>query len=741
MGARRSLSRSPRSLRFAAACGAGVLFVSMSLASAGASAAPATSRAPRVQPQTSGFGSNWTEYHENSLGAGVDTAGTTLQPLHQAWVSPQLDGQLYGEPLVEAGRVVVATENDTVYVLAAKTGAVLWSRHLATTVPANDLPCGDIGPSVGITGTPVIDPVRREIFVVADEFIGGNNVASHHLFGLNLYTGKVELNEVVDPIPANAAAQLQRTGLALDDGQVVFGMGGNAGDCSTYHGLVIAVPETGGPLKYYEVDSAPGQNQGAVWMGGAAPVVDQQGNVWAATGNGSVYNCSQPYDDSDSVLELSPSMKLEQFFAPSTWCTDNSSDLDLGTENPAVIGNLVFMVGKSDLGFLLHKSDLGGIGHEISATPVCSGDPDGGMAIDGSTVYIPCGNGLTAVRITQSPPTMTQLWTTSTGSPGPAIVAGGLVWTIDQGGNLWGLDPATGNGVIQITMSNGVANHFPTPAVGDGLLLAPATNEVNAYDGPFGTPPPPAGVDTAYWVANAAGGVYAFGGAKYLGGLGNEHLTKPIVAMAATPGGKGYWLVGSDGGVFSFGDARYHGSTGGMHINKPIVGIASTPDGRGYWLVASDGGVFAFGDARFHGSMGGSHLNEPIVGMAASPTGGYWLVASDGGIFTFGLARYLGSMGNRHLNAPIVAMAALPTGAGYWLAASDGGIFNFGSAQFEGSLGSSHVPTPVVGLASTHDGAGYWLIESGGVVAGEGTAFSAGDLPSSDAPLAAVADG
>jgi hypothetical protein len=740
VGALWSSSRSARPWRLAAACGAGVLFVSMSLVSAGASAAPAITRAPRSLPRATGFGSDWTRYHANDLGEGVDTAGTKLRPLSQAWVSPQLDGQLYGEPLVEAGRVVVATENDTVYVLAANTGRVLWSKHLATTVPANDLPCGDIGPSVGITGTPVIDPARREIFVVADEFIGGNNVASHHLFGLDLYTGKVELNEVVDPIPANASAQLQRTGLALDNGHVVFGMGGNAGDCATYHGLVISVPESGGPFKYFADDTAPGENQGAVWMGGAAPVIDQQGNVWVSTGNGSVTDCSQPYDDSDSVLELSPSMHLDQFFAPSTWCSDNQRDLDLGTDNPAIIGNLVFQVGKTDLGFLLNKSDLGGINHQISSTPVCNGDPDGGLAVDGSTVYIPCGNGLTAVTITQSPPAMKQLWTFGN-SAGPAIVAGGLVWTIDQQGNLWGVDPATGNSVIQMSMSNGVANHFPTPAVGDGLLLAPATNQVYAFDGPAGLPPPPVGINTAYWVASAAGGVYAFGGAKYLGGLGTEHLTKPIVAMAATPDGKGYWLVGSDGGVFAFGDARYHGSTGAMRLNKPIVGIASTPDGRGYWLVASDGGIFAFGDARYHGSMGGSHLNEPIVGMAASPAGGYWLVASDGGIFTFGRARYLGSTGSMRLNAPIVAMAALPTGAGYWLAASDGGIFTFGSAQFEGSLGSSQVPTRVVGLAGTPDGAGYWLIESGGVVAGEGTALSAGDLPASDTPLAAVADG
>ena len=50
----------------------------------------------------------------------------------------------------------------------------------------------------------------------------------------------------VDPAGVDTAALLQRTGLTLDDGQVVFGMGGNYGDCAAYRGRLIAVPETGG---------------------------------------------------------------------------------------------------------------------------------------------------------------------------------------------------------------------------------------------------------------------------------------------------------------------------------------------------------------------------------------------------------------------------------------------------------------------------------------------------------------
>src|SRR5579862_5941107 len=69
-----------------------------------------------------GFGSNWPVYHENPTSNGVAAVATNLTPLSSAWTSPILDGQLYGSPLVEQGRVVIATESDTVYVMSARSG-------------------------------------------------------------------------------------------------------------------------------------------------------------------------------------------------------------------------------------------------------------------------------------------------------------------------------------------------------------------------------------------------------------------------------------------------------------------------------------------------------------------------------------------------------------------------------------------------------------------------------------------
>ena len=220
-----------------------------------------------------------------------------------------------------------------------------------------------------------------------------------------------------------------------------------------------------------------------------------------------------------------------------------------------------------------------------------------------------------------------------------------------------------------------------------------------------------------YRTVAADGGLFAFGGADFLGSAGSARLNRPIVGTASTPSGKGYWMVASDGGVFAFGDARFFGSTGALRLNSPIVGMAPTPTGRGYWLVAADGGVFAFGDARFAGSTGATRLNRPMVAMAATPSGrGYWLVASDGGVFAFGDARFSGGTGGVRLNSPVVGAAATPTGDGYWLVAADGGVFAFGDARFAGSTGGTRLNRPIVGLAPAPSGRGYWLAASDGGV-------------------------
>jgi outer membrane protein assembly factor BamB len=461
--------------------------LALSSAALGASGIPgqtAAAATSTVTARSTVATSSWTVYHYWPSGTGVAPAARAVNTSRRAWTSPRLDGQLYGEPLVFGKYVYVATQNNTVYALVARTGKVAWSRHLGTPVPASALPCTGISPTVGITGTPVIDLKRGEIFVVADLYV--KRKPGHHLFGLSTTSGKVELSEDVDPPGSYPPALLQHTALNLDEGQVIFGMGGNNGDCSTYRGRVVAVPEKGGKPKFFTVDAAPGDSQGAIWMGGAAPVVDGKGHIWVATGNGSVESPGRAYDDSDGLLELSSSLKLLQYFAPTTWRQNNANDFDMSAA-PALLSNgQVIFGGKSRIVYLLNASHLGGIGGQVTSLgggknvllgSACSGDIDGGVAVSGTTAYLPCFQAaVIAVQATKS--RLRLLWTQPAGS-GPPIIVAGLIWTI-AGGYLHGLSPRNGSIVQQFDIGQS-ANDFPTPSVGDGLMLCPVTTTVVAF--------------------------------------------------------------------------------------------------------------------------------------------------------------------------------------------------------------------------------------------------------------------
>lgn len=72
--------------------------------------------------------------------------------------------QIFSQPLVYSGSdgvqyVYVATTQNNVYKITAKTGAIVASRNLHRPFVVSDLAgCVDINPTIGITATGVIDP-------------------------------------------------------------------------------------------------------------------------------------------------------------------------------------------------------------------------------------------------------------------------------------------------------------------------------------------------------------------------------------------------------------------------------------------------------------------------------------------------------------------------------------------------------------------------------------------------------
>src|SRR3954454_3739440 len=176
-------------------------------------------------------------YHANLARAGVDTTSPSLSNFRRTWTQ-QFDGQVYAEPLAVGNRVYVATENNTVYALNARSGHIAWKRHLGTPVQGSTLPCGNIEPVTGITGTPAIS--KGKLYVVA--FLDGYR---HVLYALDLQKGKVEKRRRVDAPGSDPRVHQERSALSVANGRVYVMFGGMAGDCGDYRGRVISVKTKG----------------------------------------------------------------------------------------------------------------------------------------------------------------------------------------------------------------------------------------------------------------------------------------------------------------------------------------------------------------------------------------------------------------------------------------------------------------------------------------------------------------
>jgi outer membrane protein assembly factor BamB len=456
---------------------------------------PATTSTATTTPNTTVPASDWTTYHHDEHRTSDGVLHGTFTSLHPKFVwnlptatASERNDQLYGSPLVAGEVAYVATLEDRVYAISLKTGHTLWSKTLGRTYTPPGSVCGDILPTVGIVSTPVIDLSRNELFVVGDTGIGsGGQVPVHRIFGLSLTSGKVMLDRDVDPPGQEAVYLLQRASLALDDGRVIFGFGGNNGDCGTYHGWIVSVPETGGgAIDRFEVAKDPRQGRGAVWMGGGAPLIASNGHVFVADGNGNALTSKSAYDNSDAVLELSPTMRLIDFFAPPTWYSDNAGDRDLGSGQPELLPNgLILQVGKSHLGYVLDPSHLGHHTAHPNQFTICDGlgRADGGDAIVGSMVVVPCLLGLDAVRVLKHSPYGQQVWNQTDAQSAAPAYAGGLVWAINGGGGgstLYALNPNTGR--VKLRASIGPEqNHFPTPAIGDNRVVVATTTQVDVF--------------------------------------------------------------------------------------------------------------------------------------------------------------------------------------------------------------------------------------------------------------------
>ena len=420
---------------------------------------------------------DWPNYHQTADHAGAAALGATFSDVQPGWTTAPLDAAVYASPLFVGGHVLVATENNTVYSFDSSSGATVWQTHLGDPVQASSLPCGNITPTVGITGTPIVDTGAGVMYAV-----GMFQPAHYELFALDLGSGGVVFHRTVDLPGADPRAAGQRGALAFEQGRVYIPFGGRLGDCGDYRGQVVAASgsDPGAPLQTY---TTPAPHAG-IWTASGV-VIGSDGTVYVATGNG---DAKGPEGRTEAVLALSPDLNELDSWQPSDWKALDDRDIDIGSVGPALLQDkgLIFQSGKNGQGYLLRIGSLGGVGGEAVTKPMPNGCGGvyGGTAYASPLVYVPCGKFILALSISSDPPDFSSVWRgpdqvgqRSVGSP---IVAAGAVWNADFNGRLFALDAANGAQRF-VGQLPGKPNTFATPAYGGGQVYVATAEGVAAF--------------------------------------------------------------------------------------------------------------------------------------------------------------------------------------------------------------------------------------------------------------------
>ena len=338
-------------------------------------------------------------FQYDSTRAGANRRETVLTPVN---VNPTsfgklfggaVDGYIYGQPLYLANVAIpgkgtrnvvyVATERNSVYAFDADIqDAPLWQVNFlapgVTTVPSGDVGCSQIAPEIGITSTPVIDADAGTIYVVAMTKESGSYV--HRLHALAVATGEDRPGSPVviqatypgtadggNAVTFQPKNYKQRPGLLLLNGIVYLAWSSHC-DIGRYHGWLMGYDAQS--LRQVALyNNTPNGNQGSFWNGGAAPAVDENGNIYLVAGNGTFDYPNGGPNLGESYIKLSSGgLAVEDYFAPFNYSTLNQRDLDVGSAGVVLLGDeagsashphLLAGAGKEGRLYLLDRDSLG----------------------------------------------------------------------------------------------------------------------------------------------------------------------------------------------------------------------------------------------------------------------------------------------------------------------------------------------------------------------------------------------
>jgi uncharacterized protein (TIGR03437 family) len=488
-------------------------------------------------------------YHNDLARTGQNLNETILNPAN---VNPDqfgklfsypVDGQVYAQPLYAWGLtlpgkgthnvVFVATEHDSVYAFDADGGGILWqvsfidpSKSIVPVFAPEYTSCGVVTPEVGITGTPVIDLAARTLYVVVSTLESQPDRASPYiqrLHALDIATGAERAGSPVliqATFPGNADDtasvafkpdfQLQRAGLVLWNG-VVYIAWSSYCDRPKYHGWVIGYDAR--TLQQVAVyNSTANGNGGSFWTSGAAPAVDQDGNMYLIAGNGIFDGHQGGSNLGNTFIKLATAEQLSvlDYFAPFNVFSLNGLDTDLGSSGamllPDEVGSpahphLLVSAGKEGRIYVLDRDNMGhyrqdGDDQIVQSLAGAIQPLFGIPSYFNKTVYFaPIHDALKAFAVSNGllSATPTSQSTTKFGFPGAVTDVSangsqnGILWLLEAGFRLHAYDAADlskelyNSGMRPDRDDLGSYVKFSTPTIANGKVYVGTQNSLVAY--------------------------------------------------------------------------------------------------------------------------------------------------------------------------------------------------------------------------------------------------------------------
>jgi hypothetical protein len=453
---------------------------------------PPAGSPPAAAAQAAASLRNWPEFgldpqRSDATNASTGITAANIGRLRRLQIA--LPGTVDSSPIYLHGVTVKGAVHDvailtTTYgrtlAIDASSGRILWTF----TPPGYSRWAGS--PQI-TTASPIADPDRLFVYAASP------NGLIHKLSladGSEDPSGHWPVSITRDPTHEKLAAALN-----IDGPDVLAATGGYIGDIPPYQGHVVLIERSTGALREVFntlcanrreliVPSSCRASDSAILSRGGAVVEPGGERILIDTGN-APWNGSS--DFGDSVLELTfPGLRLRQTYTPVDQEHLNTSDTDLGSSAPALLGhNRVVLAGKDGTMRVLALSSLDGhppsarhtiLGGEVQQLPT----PGGGELFTAPAVWH--HDGLTTVFVADFDGTgsyalrgglLRPLWIDHDAGTSP-IVAGGLLYVYEpNGGGIEVYRPSSPHPLARLP---GAPGHWNSPIVVDGHVIEPEGN-------------------------------------------------------------------------------------------------------------------------------------------------------------------------------------------------------------------------------------------------------------------------